>query len=829
MSPKTVHYAALDPRVGKNILNLWMVQVRPGKEKEDNLLFDQSNNYPSFFSLSEYDIICLAPNNQPLKGSYANGILDHQQVLCFPWVLKNYPKSDFNQPTIDHYQATTISFIKLKERLAGNQGVKDEVEFVKQLSDKLKNSSIPHHKIFGTMGLPELVLMLNGNNLQYLLEKLRDLLHDSHKMSPGITFFHTFPCIKSELAQMCFNNQLNAKHPSLGEVYWRITVTCNPSHLTQCVDKLHKLEKTYGYSVLSTYGKRDLEIIPDNYRKTSVEILLQVLGAVRAINKECVELNNKSMADDWIISTHTMLSVDSKEIPLQNNTQEKVIGPIRNIEYESEENQHNKILDDYKNRLRKHFKILNDLVKIENKYDNPSIKIADSVNRMIQRTQSLLENPGLADLGLDTIEYVLWVLDNLTLFINEVRNRPGGQNLTPPIRQRFLDFDELIRAYLYGLNQRLIGIHFSESDPAQSFSGIHGLGIQRYLRAVNAIPRALHSGFTNSNQEDWHGFTVFDYYPNTLILANHIINMPFSNINDPSQWWGLGHETGHAFCMSSGALERPYIQDLAKKLFQDTGFSTLGISPYEFVEELIATAFEYQFCYRGDFELHLEALWRFFNYYLAGRNDGVKKTTEYFIRTVFTFFYHLEQDKRLIPGVSVQDHIRRGKEEKTLYKWPSFEEGVIYRAWGEKNSIQEVIDTELIVQIIRFADKLKFELKNLDMDLIEHIYSLCEDLRTEILEIFSDYSKGRLLNNNLLSHCEMVRKSLDNGEILEFKNQMDLFQIPLALSDSSKSKEHSSVSEQAKIAAVLTLWHWDRLETGKRLKDRLLIINNHIG
>jgi hypothetical protein len=850
-------FSTLKHSVGKTIYILWMMQVKPGREKsicteffspqakedrENPSASDHQNSYEGqlYYSLSEYDIIGLTKSDRDIGGMEAQGVLDYQQILCFPWASSSHDDKDFCRlADNDGHAAMTVSFIKLEEPFVNKVGIEGEIDFVERLEGKLKGK-VPYYSIFGTMGLPELILVLKGENLQTLLEMLRDLLVQSNELQPYLTFLHTIPCIKHDLAQKYFDNEI-AKNSSalLGELYWRITASCTPQQLANLMDELIQRGIQDNFSVLSTYGQRDIEIFPLGNKKTSVEKLLQTLGIIRHVNPPLISSFDVGENPARVISTYTTITVDPKQV---KSSQIDNDGPLADSIYREN------ILEYYKKCLQQELSKIVTLKEFENKMKNPSMKFVDGLKQVLLRTQSMLENPELAELGLDTIDYAIWAAESAVQFANEYQNRPGIENMLTEIRRNFSSFDELVRAYSYGLNQRLIGVHFSESDPAQSFSGIHGLGIQRNLRAVNAIPRALLSGFRSSDQEeDWNGFTVFDYFPNTLILANRIINIPFSQIDDPSEWWILGHETGHAFCMNTGIANRPFIKKFADRLAKDEQFTHLGIAADEFAEELIATVFEYQFCFRANFDLHLKAVWRYFNHYLSGGEDGIERTTEYFLRSVFTYFYHLEHEGILLPGLMTHEHISKGREQKSLSNHDlaqsfnlDLDQSLIYRAWGEVGTIQNFIKNHVLNPVQEIAGGLKHELRQVNLDLVVYIYSLCEDLREEIIEIFNEFENEGIKILDPAPDYKKIRGLLEDGRIVVFERPMDLFLIPLALnpitqilnsakpSEMDKSIDASdvhirndktvsfSIPDRAKIAAVLSLWHWDRMQTSRR-------------
>jgi hypothetical protein len=820
-------FSTLELNIKDELLSILMIQSLPGHERVDcdrieRLFQSISEKSDSYFSFSEFDIVKIIQYSDSFHELLNNNqILDNQQIICYQWDLEpkiiRKPRFSFYHwklNPIEYFQqirlkkspfksnAITISLIKLTDLISHDNGVNDEIKIIKKIQKLLLQLNVKF-LLLGSMGLPEIVLILGGENLEKLLQILQELLINSEQNKLGLTYIHTFPCINSNIALKYFdaNYQENITE-SLGDIFWKISITCHPNDLVQQTNKLIEKGNDWSFDVFSTFGKRDIEIIPKENEKTSIGHLLKIIGYIRSTN-----------TSNWIVSTQTQFSVAK----FRNERGATV--NVNDINANIQRERDSQALEKVNGKLQFYVENLEKLTKIEKVINNPSVGFSENMKKMLFRTKSLLLDPALMGQGLDVLEYALWAGDEVSKFIGDLEEKFDNKTITIQKRRQFQHFDEMIRAYIYGINQRLLGVHFSDNDPAQAFSGIYGFGIQRYINAVNAIPRALLRSFSSFEGKDWHGFTVFDYYPTTLILASRVINLPFSYLNDPSLWWSLGHESGHAFYKFTNLGERPIILNTISKLENSKSFISLGIRADTFIEELFATVFEYQLCYRKNFELHQENIWEFFNYFLPGRIDVEKCINEYFFRTLFTFFYHVEQKGGIIPGLSIFDLFPITNEKDLQSNYRNLKYFLLSRPWHEYGSFKNVVQFELLEKTAERAPNILFELRLLDFQILEDIYKISEELRGEFSRVFTEYECPNLEENIFPAKILKIYEQLLLGNILVLDNPLDVFLITIAQKEINNGYKRNEITknqkERARIAALLSLWHWDRIETQK--------------
>lgn len=292
-----------------------------------------------YFAFSEYDVLAIVPLSE--EGSLDrlttfghNYVRDLQQVLCFPWTVGVARPGDF-QPG----SALTLTFFKLDEELLGQEGIDAEYDAVHWLQDQIRDARRQQEYraaaldglVLGTLGWPELLLMLTGNDLSMLLGVVRDLaiapVKRRGKSPLRFTFSHTLPCIRWDGSTERFSTESVG-----GQVYCQVMVSAPPGHLGHVIRKVRSLspdadlpadaEEEHKPSVLLwdswvTFGRRDLLIRPRDHRPVSVNQVVQLLSVLRSRSpaRQIVdgEEPRNEISGPFVTATHTLLSVRMPE------------------------------------------------------------------------------------------------------------------------------------------------------------------------------------------------------------------------------------------------------------------------------------------------------------------------------------------------------------------------------------------------------------------------------------------------------------------------------------------------------------------------------------
>ena len=539
---------------------------------------------------------------------------------------------------------------------------------------------------------------------------------------------------------------------------------------------------------------------PQEFQKTCLSDLVQLLTLLRS-----------SYNAEDVVSTHTQLSLEYPGRLLPNIQKDQVdaqkIVSETNLDIEYSQASYDLLSDE----LQELVDFVNEFSAWEVKLKNPGLRFAPRLRQMVLRIQAVFNTPGYDGLVDDMLDFVRWAVNEAAdLMIKSSKASPLAP-VTVGLRDKYHDFEVIGNAFSFGIEQRMSGAQFGISNPAHAYAGIHGLGIQRMLSASSAIPHAVLSVFENLDTLVWQGFTVFGFQNDTLVLPCGVINLPAQEIMAPSEWWRLGHETGHIFVMATHLLEAPVIENLVQNL--DKGASKkilrrMGINSEELVEELVANVFEYYFCFRGDFDLYLETVWQFLNQYLEGQ-DHINRLTEFVFRSVFTFLFHLEQNGALPHGQPVEEIILSDQKHLDIFMQRSLDEAMNQRTLMEENSLEHLIFRAVFLPIIGIADRLNHALRRISIDEIVALYRACEPLRSDLFNMFDLCGAPNPVIPNVSTQLKKIGKKLVAGKIIELDDPLDVYLLPLSL-QYWKNENNRAVPMPARIAALLSLWHWDQ-------------------
>lgn len=780
----------ISSQVGSNFYLVMFIQCVPGCEEDVchalSAFFPESGDN-IYFSFSEYDIVVLInlENEEPeIPTNFSHPkIRDFQQVICYSHEDTKHVFS--NDP------ALTITLLKFDEYFVTEKAIEiEEVakNLVAPILGKAKKQGI-HAALLGTLGWPEAIYIQSGKNLQLLLNSAARIA-DSGMQLGNLQICHTIPCVKRSSNGEPGKFSVESVE---GEVAnWRIAISCHPHTKFNLKEEIANLIKTNdGKSLLdvfATFGRRDLIITPNVIAKHETKQINEVLKVLST-------LRSKYSGD--IISTHTDIGIEIFDYSSAN---------IENILVDKEHKKH-------EDRLAKAFDGLDAKIKLFSEWEknrgNITLRQTSQLAQMVFRLRAIAATPGLESIVSDMYEFV-------NAAVRKARNqvkRISTLLVSEENRKTYSELEEMENVYLFGLEQRIAGARLGLGHPSQAYSNLQGLGVQRILRASRAIPFGLLKGMQDEIAEKWWGFTIFGYRNNTFTIPSGVINLPYQDILHPEDWWRLGHESGHAFCMITELLDNPILKDTFDNLDKKLIWDLLEIEPSQLIDELAVSVFEYLYCYRGNLDLYIETTWNFFDALLEGSHN-VTMLKQYLLRAVFVFFFHLQIKGIIKPRERVGEIFNRGINRKTLFDG-DISRSLKERAFAEERSIEDLITNSLMDNIYNEVNKIRFSLRQVNIKEIVSVYNEVEFLRSDLADLFESYMKeNRKSNDYILNDLEdrlkILGNQLNKGEIVTSLKNEDIFLIPLSLQYLKMRDEKKPVSQRARITAILSLWHADR-------------------
>jgi len=809
-----------------------------------------------YFAFSEYDVLAILPLGD--TGSLGRlttfgheYVRDLQQVLCFPWW------TGAREHPFEPGPALTVTFLKLDESLVAAEGIEadyDAVHWLRRRIGEIRKRQ--EYKdcglkacVLGTLGWPELLLMLTGNDLGLLLNIVRDLpvgpIERPNRPPLRFAFSHTLPCVRWKGGA-----NFSAEHVS-GDLYCEVMVNVSPDLMDPAMGHIRALLEEArrsadddaaqanppAWDARVVFGRRDLIIAPHDGQPVSVENITKLLSLLRSKGPE-YEQNSEDHPEPVrqvlpITSTHTHISVplpNLDSVHAVNPTRlqrlaEGVLGPIQRIWTHLEalppfrfwhEPPHGEGQEELPPRkaLDRVLRSIRGFEEWERHLGNPGLAHAGRLRQMLFRYQAVQCTPELqgvvddmTDVLAESIAYAAIVAHSIPL--------PPMPLVTQEIRAEYDEFEEIANLFFYGLDQRLAGAVFGVSDPARAYTHLHALGIQRILRAVEAVPRALlRLLWTQDGPLHWPGFVLFGYGNETAKLAFNVLNMPYQDVATPSQWWRLGHEAGHAAVDLLSLPDLPGFLAVQRRLEQ-CEMKDLARDPAHLLDELAANVFEFEFAFHCDFDLYLRTVWRFFNWYLEGQ-ERKDKLLELLLRATFVFLYDLERQEILQPGQPVDDAIREGNFQVTIPEDKSMDRALSLRALGEYGSLERLVQLEVVQRAVAAAPKLSHSVRGVPLEEVTARYRECEPWRSDLVSLFRDLRVPRESKlKNLEQRFQQNWTSFYGGKVVDNISEEEVFLLPLGLQLQkqlleTEREKTASIPLRARIACILSLWHWDR-------------------
>ncbi len=165
-----------------------------------------------------------------------------------------------------------------------------------------------------------------------------------------------------------------------------------------------------------------------------------------------------------------------------------------------------------------------------------------------------------------------------------------------------------IQAITHGAEERARGAFLGLEHSESQFSPTKG-GIQRVLKAAGVIVERL---LENVGLK-WKGFVVAGFQGQGFSSITDIVNLPFDLLFCPERWWGLFHEVGHAALFEGELvdLDGEEVSDILLQLVPDIADEERVIMWKKLMWELGADTFDLYFCYGDDIDFYLENIWSY--------------------------------------------------------------------------------------------------------------------------------------------------------------------------------------------------------------------------
>jgi hypothetical protein len=749
--------------VGHSI-GIFTCQTAPGTEKElCNQLYDVSQKRIQVFydALSDFDVIGIAADIDLDDSDLSNIFIDNttlrdiQLITCFPLfpekddqkyndafkqVLENYDlmtitlintSKFFQQPVLSQTDAPFTEKVGSKN-LAGKSlhepgddrletGFERELSIAKKIQaglisfqKKPQENSDPEFEfwIFGTLGMPNMVLIQAGNTIETLLKNLVDLNTIDIE---EVNFFHTITCLRRYEAVASETND-SSKNPKNNQatLLWRIGITCYGT-ATKVIEEtlLHNSDIGPKIELSNSFGKRDITIQPKDLNPDTSNRSLKFIKSV---------LDQIGNLRNIVSETKTILS-----LPFQSEPEVEL--PMLS------DSTNNGIALDLEISFSDLFSIAEKLHKEESRLKRPDMALGWKLIDTIQRYQLTYQTPAIKELIIDMYQNLKTIGQQANLLRNELYQfMQTGYPFPTFIRELYEELDRSIRVFNYALDKQLAGVELGIGNKV--VTSVSGLGSSRTLLAIKAVG----DGLFKAAHEDWDGFTILGYVPTILCLPNGIINMSDLSIQLLGSWTKLAHETGHAYIIQKNLFSQyPFLLNLKNDLSKvNLGEMAIRSDPGEFIEELLANLFEYFFAYGMDFQKYRDVTWKNLDRDLSP-NESLGHIGEHLLRTACVLTIHLQINKLLIPQESVNETLNKALQAKNVYGYRSIEEGVRARRWLKVGSFETMLNEEIIepLQTSGVCHWLFNDLSRINREQIYKIYQVIDPYRNSIYEIFT--------------------------------------------------------------------------------------------
>ncbi len=770
----------------------------PGTEeqvcRELSVQFSRSQ-HSIYYALSEFDIVLLVALDSlgeldpPILYTHPK-IWDYQQVVCYShaddrWKFPDAPALTITMLKFDDSEVTEhgIGIDEAARELVGGGSVKVAARRQNEL-------------LLGTLGWPEAIFVQHGSNMRTLLSRVAGLVARGREIG-NLQVSHTIPCVRRKASSATPGRmEFEAVEGTTDD--WRIAISCHP-HLAYGLRRdLDRMTRTEAgeprLTMFASFGRRDLIVQSHAELEHRISEINGILSIVSALGNEL---------SGQVLATHTDLGmhIADSDLAAENGSvsapRDRYLGrqELLGLDLEALQQQ----IDA--------FEIW------EHDRHNLTLRQTSQLRQMVLRLQAISATPGLESIVNDMFPFVEAAVGKACSQVGHI----APVIITQGIRSTYGQLEDMENVYLFGLDQRMAGARLGLGHASQAYSNLQGLGIPRILRASSAIPLGLISGISPDIGDNWRGFTVFGFRNDTFTMPGEVINLPHQDMLHPEDWWRLGHESGHAFGMITDLLDNPILGGTIDQLDKSMLARVTGLGVPAIVDELAVSVFEYVFCYRGNFDLYLTTTWRFFDSLLEGSGE-IRRLEEYLLRTIFVFFFHLQTRGALRPRERVSDVLSQGKKRRTLFDG-DIARGLKERAFADQLSLEGIIAHSIVDMIDKVVAKTRHTLRQVDLRELAAAYINLETLRTDLFDLFDSFvdraghPKGidNFIADDLPATLAKIGNQLHNGEIIDVANRpVDAFLIPLALQESKARNGDESVTQTARLAAILSLWHADR-------------------
>jgi hypothetical protein len=195
--------------------------------------------------------------------------------------------------------------------------------------------------------------------------------------------------------------------------------------------------------------------------------------------------------------------------------------------------------------------------------------------------------------------------------------------------------DEIVELLAYATEERAHGAFLSLEHLEASLSPTKG-GVQRILSAASFLPRSLLARV----RKRWHGFMVAGYHNKFFASRCEILNLPFEYLFRPEEWCGLLHEIGHAAFFDKTFYDMDS-KEMSNLIHQAVPAAKESDEYYMKWEELAweigADTFDLFFCYGKDLDSYLRNILPFITH--GSKRLTMERFRRYFV--VYEFWKRL--------------------------------------------------------------------------------------------------------------------------------------------------------------------------------------------
>lgn len=198
------------------------------------------------------------------------------------------------------------------------------------------------------------------------------------------------------------------------------------------------------------------------------------------------------------------------------------------------------------------------------------------------------------------------------------------------------DTEKKLERFGFAVDQRAMGAFTALENPEGRFSPYKG-GIQRILYALTTVPRHLIEDVCGV---DWSGFVVIGF-DRRFWHRGAILNLPVDKALNPSDWWGLTHESAHA--ISEVRPEWFPTKKFVRTIFERLNYS-MPPSEVTLISEILIDHFDFLFCFEGDWKSYIRTVWGYFGE-LEGKDEYIDtRIDDYFLRAFSVYFMSTYRD-----------------------------------------------------------------------------------------------------------------------------------------------------------------------------------------